>query len=83
MSGHFELANLIMVYLLGLVFIVTKFGREASILASLLSIAANDFFFVSPSYTFAVNDAQYILTFIIMLLVALTISYLTSKMKQL
>ncbi|MFZ2727738.1 MAG: sensor histidine kinase KdpD [Methylococcaceae bacterium] len=82
MAGKFELANLVMVYLLGVVLIATKFGREASILASVLSVAAFDFFFVSPIHTFAVADAQYLVTFVIMLLVGLTISHLTTNMRS-
>jgi two-component system sensor histidine kinase KdpD len=82
MSGKFESANLVMVYLLGVVFIAARFGREASILTSVLSVAAFDFLFVNPIYTFAVADAQYLVTFIIMLLVGLIISHLTSNMRS-
>jgi two-component system sensor histidine kinase KdpD len=81
MSGQFELANIVMVYLLGVVFVAARFGREASILASVLSVAAFDFFFVSPSLSFTTQDAQYLVTFVIMLLVALIISHLTSNMR--
>ncbi len=82
MSGKFELANLVMVYLLGVVFMAARFGREASILTSVLSVAAFDFLFVNPVHTFAVADAQYLVTFVIMLLVALIISHLTSNMRS-
>ena len=82
MSGNFELANLVMVYLLGVVFMAARFGREASILTSVLSVAAFDFFFVNPIHTFAVSDAQYLVTFVIMLLVGLIISHLTSNMRS-
>lgn len=82
MSGNFESANLVMVYLLGVVFMAARFGREASILTSVLSVAAFDFLFVKPIYTFAVADAQYLVTFVIMLLVGLIISHLTSNMRS-
>jgi two-component system sensor histidine kinase KdpD len=82
MSGHFELANLVMIYLLGVVFMAARFGREASILTSVLSVVAFDFFFVNPVHTFAVTNAQYLVTFIIMLLVGLIISHLTSNMRS-
>ena len=81
MSGKFESANLIMVYLLGVVFMAARVGREASILTSILSVAAFDFLFVTPIYTFAVADAQYLVTFFIMLLVGLIISHLTSNVR--
>ena len=46
----------------------TAAGR--SLLASLLSVAAFDFFFVPPYFTFAVSDTQYLVTFAVMLVVA-------------
>lgn len=82
MSGRFELANLVMVYLLGVVLLAARVGRGPAILASILSVAAFDFFFVSPTLTFAVDDAQYLVTFVIMLAVSLIISHLTTNMRS-
>src|SRR5438128_3551255 len=53
MFPSFELSNIVMVYLLGVVIVAMRFGRAASALASVLSVAAFDFFFVPPYYTFA------------------------------
>jgi two-component system sensor histidine kinase KdpD len=78
----FDLSNLIMVYLLGVVLVATRFGRGPSILASILSVAAFDFFFVTPYLTFAVSDTQYLVTFGVMLLTALVISNLTVRTRQ-
>ncbi|MEP7190342.1 MAG: DUF4118 domain-containing protein, partial [Roseiflexaceae bacterium] len=82
MFPYFDEANIIMVYLLGIVIVAIRLGRGPSILASVLSVAAFDFFFVPPFYTFAVSDAQYLVTFGIMLLVALVISTLTTRIKR-
>jgi two-component system, OmpR family, sensor histidine kinase KdpD len=82
MSGQFELVNIVMLYLLGVVFVAARFGREASIMTSILSVLAFDFFFVTPLYTFSVEDAQYLVTFVIMLLVGIIISHLTSDMRS-
>ncbi|MBZ0304624.1 MAG: DUF4118 domain-containing protein [Anaerolineae bacterium] len=82
MFPHFAPANLIMVYLVGVVVTATRFGRSASILASVLSVAAFNFFFVHPYLTFVVSDTQYLVTFAVMLLVALTISTLTAQVRQ-
>jgi two-component system sensor histidine kinase KdpD len=71
--------NLIMVYLLGVVIVAMRFGRGPSVLASLLSVAAFDFFFIPPFLTFAVEDTQYVFTFAVMLGTALTISTLTTR----
>jgi two-component system, OmpR family, sensor histidine kinase KdpD len=82
MFPYFGLANLIMVYLLGVVLVATRYGRGPSVLASVLSVAAFDFFFIPPYLSFAVSDIQYLLTFAVMLIVALTISGLAVRTKQ-
>ncbi len=79
--SYLELTNIIMLYLLSVMLIAFRFGRGPAILSSVLSVAAFDFFFVPPKFTFAVSDTQYILTFAVMLAVALVISHLTANMR--
>jgi two-component system sensor histidine kinase KdpD len=47
-----------------------------------LSVAAFDFFFVPPYFSFAVSDIQYLLTFGVMLVVALVISNFAVRLNQ-
>jgi two-component system sensor histidine kinase KdpD len=82
MFPRFEPSNLVMVYLLGVVLVAARWGRGASILASVLSVAAFDFFYVPPYLTFHVADTQYLVTFAVMLVVALVISTLTVRIRQ-
>jgi K+-sensing histidine kinase KdpD len=56
-------ANLIMLYLVGVVGVALKFGRKPAILASFLSVLAFDFFLVPPYHSLTVEDTQYLLTF--------------------
>ncbi|WP_447979841.1 DUF4118 domain-containing protein [Candidatus Nitrospira bockiana] len=79
---YFGVANLIMVYLLGVAFVATRWGLGPSILASVTSVAAFDFFFIPPYLTFAVSDTQYFVTFAVMLTIALLISRLTVRLHQ-
>ena len=44
-------------------------------------MAAFDFFFVPPRFTFAVSDAQYLVTFAVMLAVGLLIGQLTAGLR--
>lgn len=74
-----ERANLVMVYLLGIVVVAMRTGRGPSLAAAVLSVAAFDFFFVPPYFTFAVTDARYLFTFAVMLVVSLVISDLTVR----
>ncbi|MGZ8365303.1 MAG: DUF4118 domain-containing protein [Nitrospira sp.] len=75
-------ANLIMMYLIAVIVIAIRWGHGPSVLASILSVAAFDFFFVPPYFSFAVSDFQYLLTFGVMLVVALAISNFTVRLNQ-
>lgn len=79
---YFELANIIMLYLLGVMLISIRYGRGPGIASSFLSVSIFDFFFVPPRFSFTVADTQYLLTFAIMLSVALVISNLTSSLRK-
>jgi two-component system sensor histidine kinase KdpD len=79
--GRFSQTNLVMVYLVGVLLVAYRYGRGPAIVASMLSVALFDFLFVSPYYSFAVSDTEYVLTFIVMLLVGLVISNLTASIR--
>ena len=79
---RFELANLVMVYLLGVTVAALRFGRGPAVLTAVLNVAAFDFFFVPPRFTFAVGDVQYLVTFLVMLMVALVIGNLVASVRQ-
>jgi two-component system sensor histidine kinase KdpD len=76
-----ELADVVMVYLLGILLVATRFGRGPSLLASILSVAAVDFLFVPPYFTFAVTDFRHVGTFAVMLLVGVVIGNLTERIR--
>ncbi|MGH8568888.1 MAG: DUF4118 domain-containing protein, partial [Gammaproteobacteria bacterium] len=78
---HFDLANIVMLFLLGVVFIAYRFGRGPAALAAVLSVASFDFFFVPPRLSFAVSDVQYLVTFAVMLIVGLVTGHLTAGLR--
>ena len=81
MLPYFAPMDLAMVYLLGVVFTASRAGKGPSLFATLLSVAAFDFFFVPPYFTFAVGDVRYFVTFIVMFVVAFVISRLTLRVR--
>ncbi len=81
MHSVLELTNIVMVFLLAVVGIAMRFGRGPAVLAAFMSVAAFDFFYVPPRFTFAVSDAQYLVTFGVMLVVALVIGQMTAGLK--
>jgi two-component system sensor histidine kinase KdpD len=77
-----ELSNLVMIYLLGVTVAGLRLGRGPALFTALLNVAAFDFFFVPPRYSFAVSDAQYLVTFGAMATIALVIASLTASVRQ-
>lgn len=75
---YVELTNTAMIFLLTVVLVALYCGRGPAVLAAVLSVASFDFFFVPPRLTFSVSDAKYLLTFAVMLIVALITGQLTA-----
>src|SRR5438876_1178488 len=69
--------NVLMLYLLAVLWIAARYTRGAAILASVLGVLAFDVIFVPPYYRLTVYDPQYLVTFAAMLITALVISALT------
>src|SRR6478736_3223697 len=78
--GH--LADLAMIHLLGIVFLSLRSSVRASIAASIVSIFAFDFFFISPKYELAWSDAESIVTFVAMVVVAAVVSKLSENLRH-
>ncbi len=81
MYPYFTLANLIMIYLLGVMAVAVWLPRRASILAAAASVLAFDFCFVPPRYSFSVADMAYVVTFGVMFAVALVIGGMAWRIK--
>jgi two-component system sensor histidine kinase KdpD len=82
MLPYFEQLDIAMVYLLGVVFTASRFSKWPSLFTAVLSIAAFDFFFIPPFFTFAVGDVRYFITFVVMFVVSFVVSRLTLRVRQ-
>ena len=80
--GTTERADVVMVYLFGVVLVALRFGQTASLLAAALSVLAYDLFFVPPLYTLAVADLRHIVTFFVLFFVASTIARLVGRVRR-
>ncbi len=78
----FDLVNIAMLFLVAVVGVALRHGRGPAALASVISVAAFDFFFVPPRMSFAVSDVQYLLTFFVLLAVGLVIGQLTAGLRE-
>jgi two-component system, OmpR family, sensor histidine kinase KdpD len=75
-------ANIVMVYLLAVALVAMRLGRTAGVTAAFASVLLFDFFFVEPRFSLAVRDAQYLITFVVMLVVAVLIATLTARLRR-
>jgi two-component system, OmpR family, sensor histidine kinase KdpD len=78
---YLDLANIVMLFLLTVVLVAVRLGRGPAVTATIVGVAAFDFFFVSPRFSFAVSDAQYLVTFAVMLAVGLITAHLTADLR--
>ncbi len=76
-----DAANLVMLYLLGVVVVALFCGRWPSVVATVINVVSFDLFFIAPRGTLAVSDVQYLLTFAVMLTVGLVIGNLTAGVR--
>lgn len=77
-----DIANIDMLFLLAVFVSAVWLGRGPAVMAVFLSVALFDFFFVPPYLSFAVADAQYLITFAVMLTVGLLTSHLVSLLAE-
>ena len=79
MASRFDISEIVMVYLLAILAVSLRFGRWASLAASVLSVVALDFVFVPPTFSFAVKEFKYMSTFTVMLVVGYIIGNLVER----
>jgi two-component system sensor histidine kinase KdpD len=79
--AYLALADVVMVFLVAIIFSALRVGRGPSVFAAALSVAAYDFFFVEPRYTFSVSDTHHVLTFAMMFVVGILMSELTRRVR--
>lgn len=76
-------ANIIMAFMLGLVFTaLTTHALAYSAIYALCSVLAFNYLFTEPRFSFEVNDPGHLVTFSIMLMAAAIISTLAKRIKQ-
>ena len=79
--GRTQLADVVMVYLLGIVLVSLRWGLAPSLLAAVMSVIGFDVFFIPPYNTIAVTDLRHVVTFAVMFFVAAVISGLTKRVR--
>jgi len=75
------LADVIMVYMLGITVAATRFGRRTTLIVAAMSILALDFCFIEPRYRFVVTDVKHIGTFALMAGIGWVIVMLAERLR--
>ncbi|HWQ08732.1 MAG TPA: sensor histidine kinase KdpD, partial [Holophaga sp.] len=78
-AKRFDISEIVMVYMLAILSVGLRFGRSASLAASILSVLALDFVFVPPALSFTVADFKHVGTFAVMLVVGYIIGNLVER----
>ena len=82
LRGRVNPTDVAMLFLLAVVFVAARYHRGPAVFASVLAIASFDLLFVPPYYHFSVHDTSYLLTFGVMLAVALVMSRLVAQIRD-
>jgi two-component system sensor histidine kinase KdpD len=78
----FSQSSLIMVLLLSVVYISVRFGSGPSITASILATLLFNLLFTEPYYTLTIRDPQNIVSFIVLLVISMTLRTLASRLRR-
>lgn len=83
MDLHIRTENIIMIYLIGVVFIIIETHHLLwAIISSLLSVLVFNYFFTDPYFSLKINDSNYLITIFIFLIVSFITTSLVNKLQQ-
>lgn len=78
-AKRLELSEIVMVYFVAILIVGLRFGRSASLAASILSVITLDLVFIPPALSLAVDDFKHLGTFTVMLIVGYIIGNLVER----
>jgi len=82
LSAVLRLPNLSMLFLTAVLFSGMLFGTRAAVIASFLSFATYNFFFIEPIYTFTVAQPQELFALLIFLAVSVLVGSLAGRVRD-
>ncbi len=81
-SPYAQLANLMIIHLLGAVLISTRYGFVVSTFTAITGALAFDYFCIPPIFAFALPDTHSVIVFVGMTIVALSVCWLNQRLRQ-
>ncbi len=78
---HFDLATVVLIFMLTVVLVAVRWGRGPAIFAAIVDVAMVDFFFVPPRFSLDFADVHYLLTFVMMLAAGIVVGQLAGNLR--
>jgi two-component system sensor histidine kinase KdpD len=78
---HFDLATVVLLFMLTVVLVAVRWGRGPAIFAAIFDVVLVDFFFVPPRFSAGFGDPHYLLTFLVMLATGVVIGQLAGNLR--
>ena len=82
LEPYLDPANLIMVYLAGVVYVALRTSRPVALLTVIGSVFLYDLLFIAPSGPLKPSEPHYVLVSVVMLLVGFIVSHLAARSRQ-
>lgn len=82
LEPYFDQANIILVYMAGVVYVAQRGGRAAALAVVAGSVLIFDCIFVAPRWSFTPIDPQYYFTFLVMAAVGWLIAHLAERARR-
>lgn len=80
--GRDHVADSLVLYVLGIVLVAMRWRVGPSVVTAIASVLCFDWFFVPPYHTFAVADPRHLVTFVVVVLIAVAVNRLTQRVRD-
>jgi two-component system, OmpR family, sensor histidine kinase KdpD len=81
-TSKFPVGHVSSVYLIPVLICATQWGLLPALIASALGVAASDFFFIPPLYTFTIDSPEDLIDLVLLGCVAVVTSQLASRLRR-
>ena len=82
LAERWELANIVMLFLLFVLMVAIKLGQISGVVAAVSSVFLFDFLFVPPRFSLDVANPEHLVTFAVMLITAVVSAQMAARLKR-
>jgi two-component system, OmpR family, sensor histidine kinase KdpD len=82
LAERWELANIVMLFLLFVLMVAIKLGQTSGVVAAICSVFLFDFLFVPPRFSLEVANPEHLVTFVVMLITAVVSAQMAARLKK-